>query len=301
MSRELPIGRCENVKMESGALVGTIVFASEKANPKAEQCFQLFRENVLRSVSVGFIPHSYRWEKQDDIEVLILDDNELVELSATPTPANPDALVRMRAKALEARAKALPPKETNQRALPNDTAPAGKTGVAANEEEGTNAMDLKELTAAIEAKTKELSETTAKLAASEGQVAGLTKQIENEKAKTDALNERCATLEKERNTHQEAAAKATAQLVDRDLEQLVGVKIAPAEKPGLAKLASLSPELYAEQLAAIKARPDMKILGGPVVGADPAPPPPTQAEPSTAVSGKSLESELEKDLNASAA
>lgn len=100
-SRDLPLGRAENVHVEGQALIGTIRFCSAAANPKAEQCLQLFREGVLNAVSVGFIPHSYRFEKEDDEEILVLAKNELVELSVTPTPANPEALVRRRQKALE--------------------------------------------------------------------------------------------------------------------------------------------------------------------------------------------------------
>ncbi|MFO0607276.1 MAG: HK97 family phage prohead protease [Polyangiales bacterium] len=100
---ELPIGKAENVRVESGQLLATLRFVSGDVNPKAEQVWQLIQEGVLRAVSVGFIPHTYRWEKQADREVLVLTDNELVEISVVPVPANPEALARMRARALAAR------------------------------------------------------------------------------------------------------------------------------------------------------------------------------------------------------
>lgn len=102
-SRELPIGRAENVRVEGGSLLATLRFVGADVNPKAEQVWQLIQEGVLRAVSVGFIPHTYRWEKRADREVLVLTDNELVEISVVPVPANPDALARMRARALAAK------------------------------------------------------------------------------------------------------------------------------------------------------------------------------------------------------
>lgn len=102
-SRELPIGKAENIRVEDGQLVATLRFVGAEVNPRAEQVWQLVQEGVLRAVSVGFIPHTYRWEKRDDREVLVLTDNELVEISVVPVPANPEALARMRARALAAR------------------------------------------------------------------------------------------------------------------------------------------------------------------------------------------------------
>src|SRR6187399_388856 len=93
-SRELPIGKGRNVGVLDGKLQGTVVFASEKANPLAEQVFQSICEGTLNAGSVGFISHSYRWEKENDEELLVLDDNELLEFSVTPIPANPEALAK---------------------------------------------------------------------------------------------------------------------------------------------------------------------------------------------------------------
>lgn len=96
---ELPIGRADNVRVEDGELRASLAFASEAANPRAEQVWQLFREGVLRAVSVGFVPHSFRREMRNDREVTVLADNELLEISAVPVPANPAALALMRARA----------------------------------------------------------------------------------------------------------------------------------------------------------------------------------------------------------
>lgn len=107
-SRALPIGGAENVRVEDGALRATLRFVDASVNPEAEKVWQSIQAGVLRAVSVGFIPHSYRWEKRDDREILVLSDNELVEISVVPVPANPEALMRMRRKALAARAVEAP-------------------------------------------------------------------------------------------------------------------------------------------------------------------------------------------------
>lgn len=102
----LPLGRCENVRVEDGALQGTIRFASAAANPIAEQCFQLFNEGVLNAVSVGFLSRKQTMVKEGERAIRILEQNELIELSVTNTPANPEALARMKALAQGASAGA---------------------------------------------------------------------------------------------------------------------------------------------------------------------------------------------------
>jgi HK97 family phage prohead protease len=98
-ARELPIGRSPKFGVVNGKLECTIAFASAKANPRAEEVFQLVREEVLRAVSVGFIPGDYRFEKRNGKEVLVLSNNLLLEISVCPIGANPEALAKMRARA----------------------------------------------------------------------------------------------------------------------------------------------------------------------------------------------------------
>jgi HK97 family phage prohead protease len=98
-SGELPIGQWLNVRVEDGALKGTLRVASAAANPLAENVWHSILEQTLRAVSVGFMPHKVSCEEIDGEEVVVLDDNELFECSVVPIPANPEALVEMRAKA----------------------------------------------------------------------------------------------------------------------------------------------------------------------------------------------------------
>lgn len=99
-SRELPIGTAE-AAVKNGQLEARITLVSEKANPKAQQVLELIREGALRAVSVGFMPRDVRFEKRDGREVFVLDNNELWEISVVPVPANPEALAKMRARAIE--------------------------------------------------------------------------------------------------------------------------------------------------------------------------------------------------------
>lgn len=253
-SRELPIGYAKDVGVIDGSLRGTIVFATDKANPKAEQVWQGIQEKTLRAVSVGFYPHSTRWETENDRERLILTDNELVEISVVPIPANPEALLRMRQRFVDmANSNTHPPPEER----------GGETQTRTNKESEVD--ELKEAKAALDAKTVEAEQ--------------ISRDLQSERAKVVALESRCATLEAERNERQAHINDLTSQIVKRDLEALVGVKIAPTEVEGLVKLASLDRALYSQQLEAIKARPDMGLVREePVVGHDPAPPKTDSAE-----------------------
>lgn len=102
-SDELPIGTAENVRVEDGALRARLRFASAEASPRAEWVWRSLREGTLRGVSVGFVPHGVRFEKRGDRDVMVLSDNELLEISVTPIPANPEALAQLRARAFGGR------------------------------------------------------------------------------------------------------------------------------------------------------------------------------------------------------
>lgn len=253
-SRELPIGRAKDVGVVDGELRGTIVFASADGNPRAENVWKLVQEGVLRAVSVGFYSHSYRWEQIDDRERLVLSDNELIEISVVPIPANPEALARMRERAI-ASAKAI-------------TSP--KRGDATpNTQEATVPDEKNASKAALEVKDAELSDKNKALET-------VTAERDDERSKREVIEQRCTDLEAARTEQQARADAFELEIVDRDLAALVGKKLTAAEKPGMVKLFQADREVYATQLDAIKARPDMpQAAGKSVMGADPAPPAPT--------------------------
>ena len=268
-SRDMPLGRAENVRVERGALVGRIRFASAEANPKAQQVLKLFEEGVLNAVSVGFIPHSLRFEKEDDAEILVLSGNELVELSVTPTPANPDALVRVRSKALEAR-NVLPPDTgaSNQKTQP-PAAPAGATNEPATEKTMSESSS-KELIAKVE----DLTAKNSALAIEAGSANG---RADTERARADKAEKALADLEpkvkaletekaafeaqaKSFAERAEKAEKAGAELeaksIDQEVEALIGKKITPAEKPLFVDLRKTNKDLFEKMIAQ---RADMKL------------------------------------------
>jgi HK97 family phage prohead protease len=76
-----------NVSPDGSHTEATLSFATE-INPKAKMVFDMIKAGILRTVSVGFVNHTY--DTQDDTPVL--KDNELLEISVVPIPANPRAI-----------------------------------------------------------------------------------------------------------------------------------------------------------------------------------------------------------------
>ncbi|SIS11445.1 HK97 family phage prohead protease [Williamsia sterculiae] len=66
----------------------TAQFDDDDVNPRAGMIFKQLLRRTLRCVSAGFINHS--WEVEEDVP--ILRDNELLEVSIVPIPANPRAI-----------------------------------------------------------------------------------------------------------------------------------------------------------------------------------------------------------------
>lgn len=102
-SREMPIGLASNVRVEGGKLLATLTLTSDDINPRAGEVWRAYKAKLLRCVSVGFIAHSYRWEKREDREVFVLSDCELLEISVCTIGANPDALMKFRQRAIDTR------------------------------------------------------------------------------------------------------------------------------------------------------------------------------------------------------
>ena len=269
-SRELPIGRAKRVAVDSidgkDALVGTIEFATAEHNPLAEQVFAMVRDGFLKSVSVGFIPHSVRTETVDDRTVFVLSDNELAEISVVPVPANPEALGRIRERALSgqdvgklaelaATSGAVAPalKELLQVTtgtvitLPNekDAMAVAKDSNVLND---CDVMDPKEL----------LNERDAAIATRDQAIA----ERDEARAELDTETERADEAEEARDKAVEAEAKAWSECVERDMLALVGVKITPAEKAGVIALAKADRDAYAQHLEALRGKDDISTASG---------------------------------------
>jgi HK97 family phage prohead protease len=85
------LGRATEVDVRGGRLWLRVQFAAH-INPLARMAYELYRGGFLRAVSVGFIP--LRWENGNERTPWRRRflEQELIEVSAVPVPANPNAL-----------------------------------------------------------------------------------------------------------------------------------------------------------------------------------------------------------------
>lgn len=98
-----PIGKAVNVEVKAGKLRFDIQF--DMADPFAADIFRKYKEGFLNAFSVGFMPgrvEDIQDESHPELRA-ILKNNELLELSAVPVPANPEALQSLRAKSFKAK------------------------------------------------------------------------------------------------------------------------------------------------------------------------------------------------------
>lgn len=242
----LPIGHATDVELVAGKLEATLHFVDEKANPLAERVWQQFKQGAMRAVSVGFLPHTIRQELRDDQEIFVLSDNELFEISATPIPANPEAVAKSAERnrdqlkrMVEQRGAIVVTPTTNLRppyARAKSPAQSGQE----------NAMDPKELQAKLDRIEAEKQE--------------LEKALKSEKDKNSNLSaeleQRGAALTKA--TEQRDAFEA--QVIALEVKALVGTVISPAEAPRFEKLRKSDKELFDEMVA------DRKAMGKGALG-----------------------------------
>lgn len=87
----LPVGKSSNVRVENGSLVGDVEFAG---HPFAQTVRELVENGTLKSVSVGFRPKSF--EINQERGGFDFKEQELLEFSIVPVPANPDAVIQLR-------------------------------------------------------------------------------------------------------------------------------------------------------------------------------------------------------------
>lgn len=89
-----PIGKALWLKRDGNGILSKVKFASTAF---AQEIFQLYKEGFLKAFSVGFIPKEKEYAKEEDKDNpkkprLTYKKWELLEYSAVPVPANPDAL-----------------------------------------------------------------------------------------------------------------------------------------------------------------------------------------------------------------
>lgn len=278
-SRELPIGRAENVSVRAleddptrKALQATIVFASGAANPLAEQVFQSVRERTLRAVSIGFIPREIKVVEDGDGKTRFhLSRNELFEISVTPIPANPEAMARLRALAAPngvdvGQGWRANPETIVTVANANIPPPSSAAQPKAKEQ---NEMELKEALEARETARKDADEQRARADKLEGENKTLSTEITTLAARVEAAEKRAAGFE--------------AKEAEHDVDALVGKKITPAEREDFVALRKSNPDLFAKM---ISNRPSLTLLGARVT------PPTTPADAGTQPSASTASGDL---------
>lgn len=107
MSSIPPIGKAIKVWKEDGVLMATAEFMPPDISNFAHSIFRMYEEKFLRAVSVGFKPKKWEWIRSEEDE----EDNriigirfikqELLEFSAVPIPANPEALIAARSAGID--------------------------------------------------------------------------------------------------------------------------------------------------------------------------------------------------------
>lgn len=239
-SYDLPIGKAIEVAVRSAngrmQLETRIEFATEKQNPKAEQVFSLLQAKILRAVSVGFVPRSFRYELRDGNEVGVWSDCVLKEISVTPVPANPEALAKI---------KSLATKSPNPPAIPG-AKPSGKTEEKIMDKETQDKLAADATTIAeLRLSSKTFEERATEAETSVSTLAAQVKTLETEKLALDAQNKK---LVEERDSANARAEKSEADLIEREVEALVGVKITPAEKPLFLDLRKSNADLFAKMV-----------------------------------------------------
>ena len=94
-----PIGKALWVKVKGQKIIAQVQFATSEF---AEEIWQLFKGKFLNAFSVGFIPHDGHQPTPKEIAKnplwaearFIISQWELLEFSAVPVPANPEALMQ---------------------------------------------------------------------------------------------------------------------------------------------------------------------------------------------------------------
>jgi len=97
-SSSLPIGKCVARQIDSLRLLMRMQFATIAENPLAEQTFRLYKGGFLSAVSVGFKPLKrspiHPEDRWGDLGWEFI-EQELLEVSGVPVPANSSALQLM--------------------------------------------------------------------------------------------------------------------------------------------------------------------------------------------------------------
>lgn len=94
-SYEPPIGRALKLEKGTNKTMAIAQFMTADESEFADQVFKMYKGGYLSGVSIGFIPIDLS-PSETKGERFVIKSCELIEFSAVPIPANPDALVQMK-------------------------------------------------------------------------------------------------------------------------------------------------------------------------------------------------------------
>ena len=98
----LPIGKASNVRVEDGKLKARAEFMPKEISGMSNAVFEMIRGGFLSATSVGFAPIKYAFSEAADRKFGIdFIEQELLEFSVVPIPANAEALVEARAAGID--------------------------------------------------------------------------------------------------------------------------------------------------------------------------------------------------------
>lgn len=99
-SRDLPIGKAVTLERNLDQLRSVAEFTPQDVNPFGHMCYRLYKAGFLHAVSVGFRPTEYSYDPDRGYGINFLKQT-LLEYSAVPVPANPNALAVARSAGID--------------------------------------------------------------------------------------------------------------------------------------------------------------------------------------------------------
>lgn len=91
--RSPAVGKALKVWAEKDRLKFKVQFPEMEEYGFADTLYKLYKGGFMKAVSVGFMPREWEWGKEEDGPRRIFTQQELLELSLVPVPANPDAVM----------------------------------------------------------------------------------------------------------------------------------------------------------------------------------------------------------------
>jgi HK97 family phage prohead protease len=96
-----PVAKAPTIYVEDGKLVAKgVEFVPREVYEDGWSIGEMYRRGFLNAVSVGFAPLKYNWNEERGGSAMDFHEQELLEFSAVPVPANPEALVAAKAAGL---------------------------------------------------------------------------------------------------------------------------------------------------------------------------------------------------------